>query len=108
MFPQGYPVARIAEIRHDSVQPLAQILATPLAHLSALHEIMLVWFQDSHPAAPTHLKDGAATIGNPALQRQPAPTLDLLPMPAVRRLAVAPPVQPPPAVQPQPPAQDAQ
>jgi rod shape-determining protein MreC len=102
VFPQGYPVARIAEIRHDSVQPLAQILATPLAHLSALHEIMLVWFQDTHPAAPTHLKDGAATTGNSALQRQPAPPLDLVPMPAVHRLAG------PPSSQPAPPAQDAQ
>ena len=31
VFPQGYPVARIAEVRHDAVQPLAQFSATPLA-----------------------------------------------------------------------------
>jgi len=90
VFPQGYPVARIAEVSHDKVQPLAQIRATPLAHLVALHEVTLVWFQDSHPAAPTHLKEGAATTGNPALQRQPAPSLELLPMPALPRLTAAP------------------
>jgi rod shape-determining protein MreC len=90
VFPQGYPVARIAEVRHDAVQPLAQFSATPLAHVSALHEVMLVWFQDTHPAAPTELKNGATTTGNPALQRQPAPALDLLPLPTVPRLTPAP------------------
>ena len=90
VFPQGYPVARIAEVRHDAVQPLAQIRATPLARLAALHEVMLVWFQDTHPAAPPQLKNAEATGGNPALQRQPAPPLDLLPLPNLPRLTPAP------------------
>ena len=90
VFPQGYPVARIAEVRHDAVQPLAQIRATPLAHLAALREVTLVWFQDTNPAAPTRLKNAEATGGNPALQRQPAPPLDLLPLPAFPRLTPAP------------------
>jgi rod shape-determining protein MreC len=90
VFPQGYPVARIAEVRHDTVQPLAQIRATPLARLAALHEVTLVWFQDSHPAAPIRLKDGATSTGNPALQRQAAPALELLPMPTLPRLTPAP------------------
>jgi rod shape-determining protein MreC len=90
VFPQGYPVARIAEVRHDAVQPLAQIRATPLAHLAALHEVTLVWFQDSHPAAPVRLKNGETTIGNSTLQRQPAPPLELLPMPQLPRLTPAP------------------
>ncbi len=108
VFPQGYPVARIADIRHDSVQPLAQILATPLAHLSELHEIMLVWFRDTHPAAPTHLQDGAATVGNAALQPQPAPPLELLPMPTAHRLAPPPSSSPASSSQPAPPAPSAQ
>lgn len=90
VFPQGYPVARIADVRHDSVQPLAQIRATPLARLSALREVMLVWFRDNHPAAPPQLQGGAMPTGNPALQRQPAPPLDLLPIPALPRLTPAP------------------
>jgi rod shape-determining protein MreC len=90
VFPQGYPVARISEVHHDTVQPLAQILATPLAHLAALHEVMLVWFQDLNPAAPTRLQGGASTTGNCALQRQSAPGLELLPLPALHRLTPAP------------------
>jgi rod shape-determining protein MreC len=93
VFPQGYPVARISEVHHDTVQPLAQILATPLAHLSALHEVMLVWFQDLNPAAPTRLQDGASSTGNAALQRQSVPPLELLPLPALRRLTPAPAAQ---------------
>jgi rod shape-determining protein MreC len=90
VFPQGYPVARIAEVRHAAVQPLAQFRATPLAHMAELHEVTLVWFQDSHPAAPPQLKNGATTTGNPALQRQPAPALQLLALPSLPRLTLAP------------------
>ena len=100
VFPQGYPVARIAEIRHDSVQPLAQIRATPLANLASLREVMLVWFQDNHPAAPTQLKEGATASGNAALQRQPAPALELLPMPALSRLTPVPAATPAPGPKP--------
>jgi rod shape-determining protein MreC len=85
VFPQGYPVARIAEVRDA-----AQIRATPLAHLSALHEVTLVWFDEGHPDAPTRLKEGEVASGNAALQRQPAPPLELLPMPAVPRLTPVP------------------
>jgi rod shape-determining protein MreC len=97
VFPHGYPVARIAEVGQDKVQPSAQIRATPLAHLAALHEVTLVWFQESHPAAPVRLKDGATTTGNPALQRQPATPLELLPMPTLRHLAPTPTPAKPPA-----------
>ncbi|HEY6454629.1 MAG TPA: rod shape-determining protein MreC [Steroidobacteraceae bacterium] len=89
VFPQGYPVARIAEVRHDAVQPLAQFRATPLAHLAALHEVMLVWFQDANPAAPPRLMNGATTAGNPSLRRQPAPPLELLPRNTLPRLTPA-------------------
>jgi rod shape-determining protein MreC len=89
VFPQGYPVARIAEVGHDTLQPLAQFRATPLAHMTALHEVTLVWFQDTHPAAPAQLKNGATSTGNPALQRQPAPALELLPLPSLPRLSAA-------------------
>jgi rod shape-determining protein MreC len=89
VFPQGYPVARIADVRRDAAQQ-AQFRATPLARLNALHEVTLVWFQETHPAAPTRLKDGATTTGNPALQRQPAPALELLRLPMLPRLSPAP------------------
>jgi rod shape-determining protein MreC len=90
VFPQGYPVARVAAVRHDAVEPLAQFRATPLAQLSSLREVMLVWFEDNHPAAPSQMKDGQSTAqsasGNPALQRQPAPPLELLSVPSEPKL----------------------
>ncbi len=98
VFPQGYPVARIAEVRHDAAQS-AQFRAIPLARLNALHEVTLVWFQDTHPAAPTRLRDGVTAAGNPSLQRQPAPALDLLPLPKLPRLAPPPPPAPRSAAQ---------
>jgi rod shape-determining protein MreC len=74
VFPQGYPVARVTEVRHDAVQPLAQIRAAPLARLDQLREVMLVWFRDDHPASPSQRSgNGDLTHGNPALVAQPAP-----------------------------------
>ena len=80
VFPQGYPVARVAAVRHDAVE-LSQFRAAPLAHLSSLREVMLVWFQDTHPAAPLQLRTGDTTTGNSSMQRQPVPPLELLPVP---------------------------
>jgi rod shape-determining protein MreC len=45
VFPAGYPVARVAEVRRDAVQPLAQVRATPLARINSDREVMLVWFR---------------------------------------------------------------
>ena len=101
VFPQGYPVARVAAVRHDAVEPLSQFRATPLAHLASLREVMLVWFQDTHPAAPSRMKDGQstaeATTGNPAMQHQPVPPLDPLPVPDEPKLL---PLLPPSSVPP--------
>jgi rod shape-determining protein MreC len=85
VFPQGYPVARVAAVRREAVEPLAQFRATPLAQLASLREVMLVWFQEDHPAAPSQMKDGQssaqASTGNASVQRLPAPALELLPLP---------------------------
>jgi rod shape-determining protein MreC len=78
VFPQGYPVGRVVEVRRDAVQPLAQIRAKPLAQLDKLREVMLVWFKPDHPAAPT-LSRGSNTVendlasGNPTYQPQRVP-----------------------------------
>ncbi len=76
VFPQGYPVARITDVRHDLLQPLAQIRATPLARIDAAREVTLVWFQPGHPAAPAR---GHDADGNAALQPQEAPPLEPIP-----------------------------
>lgn len=78
VFPQGYPVARITEVRHDAVQPSAQIRARPLAELDRMHEVMLVWFKKDHPAAPTPAATSSSVekdlpSGNPDYQPQPVP-----------------------------------
>lgn len=73
VFPQGYPVARLAEVRHDAAQALERFRATPLAELGRLHEVMLVWFRPDHPASPSKPTEGQLTHGNPALRPQPVP-----------------------------------
>jgi rod shape-determining protein MreC len=85
VFPEGYPVARVTEVHRDAVQPLAQVRATPLAHLDTDTEVMLVWFRSDHPAAPVTESVGDLKHGNPGMQPQPAP-----PKPR-------PPPEPPPA-----------
>ncbi len=73
VFPAGYPVARVAEVRRDAVQPLAQIRATPLAHIDMDREIMLVWFTPEHPAAPGTIGMGDIAKGNAKMHPLPAP-----------------------------------
>ena len=97
VFPQGYPVARVTEVHHDAVQPLAQIRARPLAQLDKLHEVMLVWFRADHPAAPSGTASGDTVdrdlaTGNVAFQPQPVPAS---PASAPRSAKPAPRARPP-------------
>lgn len=75
VFPAGYPVARVAEVHRDAVQPLAQVKATPFASVDTDREVVLVWFREDHPAAPAPLAaaGGDLKVGNKNLQPQPAP-----------------------------------
>jgi rod shape-determining protein MreC len=52
VFPAGYPVAVVTGIKRDPVMLLAQVRARPLATLERDREIMLVWFDPKHAAAP--------------------------------------------------------
>ncbi len=74
VFPAGYPVARVAEVHRDAIQPLAQVRAVPLAHIDRDREVALVWFND-------------ARVRNPDIQPQsaphkPAPPVAVSPPPA--------------------------
>jgi len=60
VFPAGYPVARVAEVHRDAVQPLAQVRAVPLARIDRDREVALVWFNDERTK-------------NPDIQPQPTP-----------------------------------
>ena len=93
VFPHGYPVARVTEVRRDAVQPLAQIRAAPLARVDRLHEVMLVWFRADHPASPLPAAAGmSAKTGNPALQ--PARIARKLASPVAPPAVAATPVSP--------------
>jgi rod shape-determining protein MreC len=89
VFPEGYPVARVTEVHRDAVQPLAQVRATPLAHVDTDSEVMLVWFRPDHPAAPAPAAGATGELksGNPALQPQAT-------APKSRAAAPAPPAAP--------------
>lgn len=46
VFPPGYPVARVSEVRRDPSEPLLSVGATPLAQLDRDPEVLLVWFDN--------------------------------------------------------------
>ena len=70
VFPQGYPVAKIVELRRDAIQPRAQVRAEPLAHINRDREVMLVWFRETHPAAPVRNTEGDLPKGDPNAKPQ--------------------------------------
>jgi rod shape-determining protein MreC len=84
VFPAGYPVAKVAEVHRDAVQPLAQVRATPLADIESDREVALVWFREDNPAAPTPAANEAGDLskGNSKLKPQPAPPPKPKPAPA--------------------------
>jgi rod shape-determining protein MreC len=75
VFPAGYPVAKIAEVHRDAVQPLAQVRAIPFGNIDTDREVVLVWFREDNPAAPTPAATatGDLSTGNTKLKPQPAP-----------------------------------
>lgn len=75
VFPAGYPVARVTEVHRDAIQPLAQVRAAPFASVDTDREVVLVWFREDHPAAPTPpvTASGDLRLGNKSLQPQSAP-----------------------------------
>jgi rod shape-determining protein MreC len=73
VFPQGYPVAKVVDVQRDAVQPLAQVRAQPLAGIDNDREVILVWFNETHPAAPGKTTGGQLAKGDAAVVPQPAP-----------------------------------
>jgi rod shape-determining protein MreC len=73
VFPQGFPVAKVTEVHREAVQPLAQVRAAPLAHIDRDREVMLVWFRETHPAAPVRNTEGDLPKGDTNAQPQVAP-----------------------------------
>jgi rod shape-determining protein MreC len=73
VFPQGYAVAKVADINRAAVQPLWQVRADPLAHINRTREVMLVWFREAHPAAPVNGTDGDLQKGDGNAKAQNVP-----------------------------------
>jgi rod shape-determining protein MreC len=73
VFPPGYPVARVTDVRKDAVEPLAHVRAAPFAHLDTDTEVMLIWFRADSPAAPLKERDGNLTTGDRSIRPLAAP-----------------------------------
>ena len=52
VFPYGLPVARVTKVERDPTQPLARILAEPMAGIESDREVLFIWARAGHPAAP--------------------------------------------------------
>jgi rod shape-determining protein MreC len=59
VFPPGYPVARVVEVRLRPHQPFAEVLAEPASPLNRDREVLLVWNEpdESAPAETAPLED---------------------------------------------------
>ena len=96
VFPAGYPVARVAEVHRDAIQPLAQVRAVPLAHIDSDREVALVWFPDAHPLSsdiqpqPTPAKPAAPTAAPTEAPPAPPPVQAVPPAKAPARAKVKP------------------
>jgi rod shape-determining protein MreC len=65
VFPYGLPVAKVTKVERDQAQPLAQIHAEPLAHIDNDREVLFVWGNPKHPAAPAATEALAVEAPNP-------------------------------------------
>ena len=52
VFPAGYPVGRVAEVKRDPSQPLLSVVVAPYAGLDSAQEVLLVWFDQPTPPPP--------------------------------------------------------
>ena len=77
VFPAGIPVGEVTVFARDPDQILAQVRARPAASLDRDRQVMLVWFDATHPAAPVdpalEAALPAATIGEPVTTGAPLP-----------------------------------
>ena len=63
VFPAGYPVGRISEVKRDPSQPLAAVSAEPAAALDRAREVMLLWL---HPRVPMPASEPPPPAPTPA------------------------------------------
>jgi len=92
VYPAGYPVGTVVGVTRVANQLLAQVRATPSAHVDRVREVMLLDFNATHPdapqaegATPRSAEGGAA---RPALA--PAAAANAAPTPAATAAAPVP------------------
>jgi rod shape-determining protein MreC len=73
VFPFGLPVGRVTRVDRDPTQPLAQIVASPLARIEADREVVFIWARPGHPAAPATPEALAVEAPKPAPPPKPKP-----------------------------------
>jgi rod shape-determining protein MreC len=67
VFPAGYPVGTVAEVKRDPAQSLAEVEVRPAAALDRSREVMFVWLkQDAAPAATPTVPKAASPSAPPA------------------------------------------
>ncbi|PZN31293.1 MAG: rod shape-determining protein MreC [Proteobacteria bacterium] len=83
VFPAGYPVARVFEVKRDPAATFAAVEAVPLAQLDRSREVLLLWVaKEPEPAdgteephgAPGDASEGTSRDDAPATPRPPANT----------------------------------
>ena len=70
VFPAGFPVAEVVDVRRDGDSPLAQVRARAIAGIDRHRIVSFVWFDPAHPARP--VDPAAAEGGDPGAT--PIPT----------------------------------
>lgn len=72
VFPAGFPVAEVVQVRRDGGSPLAQVRARLRAGIDRDRIVAFVWFDADHPAKP--IDPSAAEGGDPAAGPLPTAT----------------------------------
>jgi rod shape-determining protein MreC len=67
VFPGGYPVGQVTEVKRDPSLPLAVVSAEPAAALDRSNEVLLVWFTPRAPTATPALATTPATTPAPGV-----------------------------------------
>jgi len=71
VFPAGYPVGTVAEVKRDPAQSLAEVDVRPAAALDRSRELMFVWLKPITPMA--NATDAAAPAAAPSVKAPAAP-----------------------------------
>jgi rod shape-determining protein MreC len=73
VFPAGYPVGRITDVRRDPSQPLAIVNAAPAAALDRAREVLLLSFPERAPLSPAPPQAPAAASARAKAAARPKP-----------------------------------